>query len=209
MAEVVEPERVDPEPVEAEPVPPEPVVRPAMLARAPAPAPAPPVARAWIEFECHPRRGGLNIISATVESNIVVRNVGDVAAEAVVIEVTLLPARAGQDDDLVTLFARPLARSTVPAFALAPGGERRVRVVSALPLAGLEPLRVGGREMLVPVVAINSFYRWGEVGAGQTASAFVVGVARDGHAKLAPFWLDTPRMHEALAARPHAMTVRR
>ncbi len=183
------------------------VVQPSMLARAP--APAPPVARAWIEIGLHPRRGGLNMISATVDSEIVIRNAGEAPAEAVVVEVTLLPARSGQDDDVAALFARPLARSAVPAFALAPGEERRVRVVSALPLAGVEPLVAGGRAMLVPIVAVNSFYRWGDSGAGQTAAAFVIGVAREGQAKLAPFWLDSPRMHEGLASRPHSLAIRR
>lgn len=195
----------EPEGIVAEPevVAPKTVARPSMLTRAP-----PPVRRAWIELELHPRRGGLNMISATVESEIVIRNAGDAAAEAVVVEVTLLPARSGQDDGVGALFARPLARSAVPAFALAAGEERRVRVVSALPLAGVEPLVAGGRAMLVPIVAINSFYRWGEVGAGQTAAAFVVGVAREGQAKLAPFWLDSPRMHEGLVARSHALSIR-
>ena len=84
-----------------------------------------------------------------------------------------------------------------------------MRVVAALALASVEPLVARGRAMLVPVVAVNAVYRWAGGEAGQTARAFVVGVEREGQAKLAPFWLDALRMHEQLAARPHTLAVRR
>ena len=174
------------------------------MARAPA-----LVTRPWIELDVYPRRGGLNLLSATVELEITVRNTGDAATDAVLVEAVLLPARSGQEDELGALFARPVARPATPAFALAPGEERRLRVVAALALAGVEPLVVHGRAMLVPVVAVNAVYRWAGSEAGQTAGAVVVGVEREEQAKLAPFWLDAPQMHEQLAARPHTLAVRR
>lgn len=177
-----------------------------MLSRAPAPAPA---ARPWVELDVTPRRGGLNLLSATVELEITVRNAGKAATDAVLIEAVLLPARSDQESELGALFARPVARPATPAFALAPGEERRVRVIAALPLAQVEPLVARGRAMLVPVVAVNAVYRWDAGNGGQTAAAFVVGVEREGQAKLAPFWLDAPRMHDRLAARPHTLAVRR
>lgn len=175
-----------------------------MLARAPAPA-----ARPWIDIDIQPRRGGLNLLSATVELEIVVRNTGEAASDAVLVEAALLPARSDQASELSALFARPVARPATPGFALDPGEQRRVRAVAALPLAQVEPLVARGRAMLVPVVAVNAVYRWGEGNAGQTAAAFVVGVEREGQAKLAPFWLDAPRMHDRLAARAHGVAVRR
>ena len=175
-----------------------------MLTRAPAPA-----ARPWIEFDIHPRRGGLNLLSATVELEIAVRNSGEVATDAVLIEATLLPARSGGESEFAALFARPVSRPATPAFALAPGEERRLRVVAALALAHVEPMVARGRAMLVPVVAVNAVYRWAAGEAGQTAAAFVIGVEREGQAKLAPFWLDAPGMHERLAARPHTPAVRK
>ena len=85
---------------------------------------------------------------------------------------------------------------------------RNVATVAAIALAHVEPLVARGRAMLVPVVAVNAVYRWAADGAGQTAAAFVIGVEREGQLKLAPFWLDAPRMYEQLAARPPALADR-
>ncbi len=178
--------------------------QPALLTRMPAPA-----ARPWLELDVHPRRGGVNLLSLAVELDITVRNTGEAAAESVLIEVTLLPARTGQDAELAALFARAVARPVVPAFALEPAEERRARIVTALPLTGVEPLVARGRSMLVPVIAINAVYRWAAAEAGQTAGTIVVGVENEGREELAPFWLDTPRMHDRLAARPYMLTIRR
>ncbi|MGI4732021.1 MAG: hypothetical protein ACRYFW_09760 [Janthinobacterium lividum] len=190
---------------------------PAVPVATPAAAPASPaasVARAHLAIELLPRRGGLTMISIAFEGELVVRNVGDVTAQRVAVEASLLPARSGQDDELGALFARPVTRPAAAPFALAPGEERRVRLVAAMPLAGVEPLTApgasGGRQMIVPVLAVNVLYAAGEgAGEGQTAASWIVGVARPGSDKLAPFWLDGPGLTDALAARPHALALTR
>jgi outer membrane biosynthesis protein TonB len=196
------------------PVPPvrQPIPRPAAQPQAPAPAmlaPEPPVNRARLALTLHPRRAGLNLLSATVEAELEVRNLGPAPANAIRIGTTLTDAGPGQEGDVAALFAVPVGRPAVPPFVLAPGETRRVRVVAALPRTSIRPLEAAGRPMFVPIVAINALYDAGGV-EGQNAAAFAIGVERVDSAKLVPFWLDQPpRMYDALGVRPYAAAVER
>ncbi|NYD90375.1 outer membrane biosynthesis protein TonB [Sphingomonas melonis] len=195
------------------PVPPvrQPTPRPA-APQAPAPAmlaPEPPMNRARLALTLHPRRAGLNLLSATVEAELEVRNLGTAPASAIRIGTTLTDAGPGQEGDVAALFAVSVGRPAVPPFALAPGETRRVRIVAALPRTSIRPLEAAGRPMFVPIVAINALYDAGGV-EGQNAAAFAIGVERVDSAKLAPFWLDQPpRMYDALGVRPYAAAVER
>lgn len=193
LAPAIEPDPVDPPPT-------------------PTPAPAPPPVaadRARLALALQPRRAGLNLLSATVEGELLVRNDGVVPATGIRIGAALIGASAGPPGDVAALFAQPVARPVTPAFALAPGEERRVRIVVALPRADIRPLDAGGRAMFVPVVAVNALYDAGG-GDGQAAQAFAVGVERVDSAKLAPLWLDQPaRMYDALGTRPYAAAIAR
>lgn len=176
------------------------------------PVPPPPspteVPRAWLAFELRPRRAGVNLLTATLDAQLVVRNDGDAAASDVRAEVRLLSAREGQEGELAAVFAEPGGRPVAAPFALAPGEERVVDVLATLSRDTINVLTAGGRPMFVPVAAVNVRYASGEV-RGQTAAAFAIGVEREGAAKLLPFWLDGPgRMFDSVAARPHALAVR-
>lgn len=197
-------------PLLAPAIEPDPVDPPPTPAPAPAPAPAPVAAeRARLALALQPRRAGLNLLSATVEGELLVRNDGVVPATGIRIGAALIGASAGPPGDVAALFAQPVARPVTPAFALAPGEERRVRIVVALPRADIRPLDAGGRAMFVPVVAVNALYDAGG-GDGQAAQAFAVGVERVDSAKLAPLWLDQPaRMYDALGTRPYAAAIAR
>ncbi len=168
------------------------------------PLPAEPVARARLELTLRPTRAGFNMLSATVEAELTVVNVGDASATDVRIALVLLSAHAEQGAEIADHFTRPIARPAVPAFALAPGETRVARVVVALPRDSIRPLTAGNRPMFVPVVAANCRYSTDGTN-GQAVQSFVVGIERDDAAKLAPFWLDQPaRMYDRVAARPNA-----
>lgn len=190
-----------------------PVAAPRMLSRrgaVPAEPPAPVVAaeRAWIELELRPRRAGLNLLTATADVDVLVRNRGTAEAGNVRIDARLTSARADQDSELGQIFAETRGRVVTPAFALAPGAERVVRALVTLPREAINVLTAAERPMFVPVVTLNVRYALGGGGEGQTAQAFALGIERAGSAKLAPFWLDAPsRMFETVAARPHALAI--
>lgn len=173
--------------------------------------PAPPALaqRARLDIELNPLRAGVNLLTATLDVELVIRNVGDGVAEDVVAGVTLLSAETGQEATLARLFAEPVARPLAPAFALGPGETKRMKALVTLARSAINVLTAAGRPMYVPVAAANVLYtRDGE--QGQTAAAFAIGIERDGSDKLGPFWLDVPgQMAERVAARPHALRIER
>ncbi|MFG6283583.1 hypothetical protein [Sphingomonas sp. S6] len=176
----------------------------------PAPIPAPVGDRGRLSLSLHPRRAGLNLLSATVEAELVVRNDGSEPAQAIRIGAALIGATPGQGDEIAPVFDQPVIRPATPPFALGPGEERRIRLVVAQARADIVPLTAGGRTLFVPVVAVNALYDAGPGIAGQSARGFAVGVERVDSAKLAPFWLDQPaRMHEQLGVRPYGAGVER
>lgn len=167
-------------------------------------APPPISTRARLTCELRPLRAGLNLLSATVECELVVANAGDAPAEQIRAGVALLTAHAGQDADLAGFNAVPIARPITPPFALAPGETRTIRTVTAIARDAIRTMTAANRPMFVPVVATNLRY----VTSGdeaQTAHAWSIGIERVDSPKLAPFWLDAPpRMYGSVAARPHA-----
>ncbi|MES3154174.1 hypothetical protein [Sphingomonas faeni] len=167
--------------------------------------PVPPAApRARLACELRPLRAGLNLLSATVECELVVTNSGTAPAEAIRAGLTLLTAHTGQDTDLAAFNVAPVVRPLAAPFVLAPGETRTLRTVAAVAREAIRTMTAANRPMFVPVVAANLRY----VTAGedaQTARAWSIGIERVDSPKLAPFWLDAPaRMYSSVAARPHA-----
>jgi hypothetical protein len=191
-------------------VPEPPLVAPVQPARPAMLDPAPIADRPRLSIALRPRRAGLNLLSATVEAELTVRNDGAAAASGIRIGAALVGASPGQGGDVGALFAQPVGRPAAPPFALAPGEERRVRLVVALPRTEIQPIEAGGRAMFVPVVAVNLVYDAADGMQGQSARAFALGVERVDSAKLAPFWLDQPaRMHEQLGVRDYGAAIER
>jgi len=161
---------------------------------------APPVPRA-LTLEYRPVRIGLNLISATVDGEIVV-GAGD-AAEDVRVRVALLGVAAGHEAAVAAVHDEGGGRLVVPPFALGAGETRRLRAVAGLARQAIAPLQAGGRPMFVPLVAITTEWRDAD-GEHRRTQAFAVGVERVDSAKLAPVWLDEgARSYDAVAARPH------
>ena len=170
----------------------------------------PIVPRGRLALALRPTRAGLNMLSATVDCEVTVTNRGDAPATDIRLRAQLLSASSGQEAAVSGFAAEPIARSAAPTFALAPGEERRLRIVMALPRDAIEALSANGRPMFIPLAALNVIYATGDGGLGQTVQAFAVGVERVDSSKLAPFWLDVPpRMQDAVAARSHAVLLER
>lgn len=183
-----------------------PVKTPDPVSRADAASGSPP--RPRIEMEIVPKRAGLNLLSATAEIEIILRNVGDAPATELAVDVRLLNTSAAQDAQLGALFAAAMGKPVVPPFAIDAGSERSIRAVATIPRNAIEPLIAAERPMFVPMVAVDVRYDRGDDSRGQTAAAYAIGIRRDNTDKLGPFWLDgPPRMFDLIAARPHSFAV--
>lgn len=169
----------------------------------PAPAAVAPSQAAQLRLELRPARAGLNLLTATVEGEVVVTNDGADPASDIRVAVALVGAGGSADAALDALAAQPVARAALPPFTLAPGETRRFRAVAALPHDAIAPLEVAGRPIFVPLVVVTA--AWTDpTTARRTTRGFAVGVERADSAKLAPLWLDLPpRSYDAVAARPH------
>ena len=169
----------------------------------------PPAATSRLGIVLRPIRAGLNLLSATAECEVIVTNTGAQPAIDIRVGLRLLSAGNGQEAELAAVFAEPIVRPVVPPFTLQPGEERGVRGVTALSRDAIRPIAAAGRPMFVPLVTVNLLYT-SNGAPKQTARAFAIGVERVDSVKLAPLWLDAaPRMHDAVAARPHDVALER
>lgn len=190
---------------------PEPPAAPPPPARRPEPVPAATPAPRFLDPAPGPAaridiappgvaRAGVNLVTATADVTVTVRNGSDVPAKGVALEVRLTSAQPGQDAVIAAIFAGAVERPVTPPFDLAPGESRRVRTVATMPRDAITVLTAAGRPMFVPVVAIRAAHA-----GGQTVSVHALGIERPGQAKLGPFWLDQPpRMYDTIGVRPHA-----
>jgi hypothetical protein len=182
---------------------------PARVVAEPVVAPAAMAARATLDIELRVKRAGTNLLSAAVDYDIVVRNLGEATAQDVQVDVRLLSAGAEQDSWIRTLFASPIERSITPAFDLPPQGAIELSGMAMMPKEMVSVMTVQDRVLFVPVLAINLLYGW-EGGEGQTATSHVVGIDRGAGAKMAPFRIDTaPRMQEGVTSLAYTVSVRR
>ncbi|UVO50266.1 hypothetical protein M0208_06925 [Sphingomonas sp. SUN019] len=151
------------------------------------------------------RRAGINLITATADVSVVLRNDGAEPLRNIRVEIRLTSAQPGQDAALAALFSGPIERLFTPAFDLVPGAEKTVRTLSTMARDAITVLQAGERPMFVPVVAVRAIES-GPDGERQAMAAYALGVERAGSEKLGPFWLDQPpRMYDNIGVRPHAV----
>ena len=87
----------------------------------------------------------------------------------------------------------------------------RITLKSAvrLPRAAVQAYEVEGRKLFMPMVAVNSHYRWSS-GEGQSGASFLVGRTANDSDKLAPLRLDQgKRGWKGLGARRYEKGIRR
>lgn len=166
-------------------------VTPVPTVPTPAPVPAVTQARARIEIECIATRGGTNLLSVAVDYRIVVRNVGDALATGIRIDIRLLGMGKQHDALLEALFAMPIEKSIAAPFDLPPGTAVDLGGMAMHPKDTIETVEIGGRAMVVPLLAVNLRYGLAGDGEGQTARPFVIGIDPGTGGRLQPFRLDS------------------
>jgi len=203
------PRAASPPPAAPRAAPPEPTGTIVSSLRAPAP-PAGLVSaslRPWIELELEPSQAMVTDDHAAIAFDVTLFNSGSAPARDVAVEACLINAGQQQDAQLTQFYATPGAvRDKIPAVA----PMARVTLKSAVRLArsAVQEYEVEGRKLFMPMVAVNSRYRWSS-GEGQSAASFLVGRAANDRDKLAPLRLDQgKRGWKGLSARRYEKGIR-
>ena len=176
-------------------------------------APSPPAGvvsaglRPWIELELEPSQAMVTDEHAAIVFDVTLFNSGSAPARDIAVEACMINAGEQQDAQLTRFYAAP---GQVPDKIPAVAPLARVTLKSAvrLPRAAVQEYEVEGRKMFIPMVAVNSRYRWSS-GEGQSAASFMVGRAADERARLGPLRLDQgARGWKGLAARRYEKGIR-
>lgn len=201
-----------------DPVPPSPgpVARGPVPAPQPAPAPAARpqpaddgliVSRALkpqLAVVMVPDRAIVTPSEVMIQFDITVHNSGSAPARDVLIEAMMVTAYARQDEDIARFFAAPRGEGDRIA-GIAPLGRINLKTAVRLPIDQVHQFEAGGRQLFVPLVAVNILYRSSGGTEYQDSASFLVGRGGDRDEKLAPFRIDIgPRIFRGLSARPHS-----
>ncbi|MBA3940752.1 MAG: hypothetical protein C0520_06040 [Sphingopyxis sp.] len=212
----------------AEPAPPAKAETPRPVPRAatppapqPRPAPAPPIApvrspvppvreasplvtrpapeqRALVTMALEIR--AIRILADRVEVafTLTLTNDGPLAATGLMVRIALNQGSAMPEPVLARFFDGAGGSVMRDDMVLQPGAGEQLSTEVALPRAAVEPLMIGGKPMLVPVIAFDTTYHWDGPGEafGQNAASFLIGRAppAGGGDKLAPLPLDRPTL---------------
>lgn len=177
-----------------------------------APTPAAPVAP--VRLPAEPRRASSLVTRPAAErraelaltfkvdgilitaDNVVVRfdldleNHGDAEAVGVLVRIALQQGSAMPESVLARFFDGAGGSVLRDGLTVAPHGRDRISTEIMLPRQHVEPLNIGGKPVLIPVMAIDVTYHWDGDGEafGQAAGSYVLGrEAADGAGnKLAP-----------------------
>jgi hypothetical protein len=197
--------RPDPVPPRAQPAP-----RPDPVPPKPAPKPASDGLivstglKPQLNVQFQPDRAVVTEQEVLLQFDVVLTNSGSAPARDVLVEAKLVPAHAGQDQEIAAFFQQPQDNGDRMA-GIPPLGKIALKSAVRLPIDQLHSFEVEGRQLFVPLVAFNILFRSG-AGEGQASASFLVGRGSDEDEKLAPFRLDLgPRIFRGLSARPHSM----
>lgn len=164
--------------------------------------------RPWIELELAPSQALINEEHAAIAFDVTLYNSGSAPARDVAVEACLINAGQQQDVQLNEFYKNPgQVGDKIPAVA--PMARITLKSAVRLPRSAVREYEVEGRKLFMPMVAVNSRYRWSS-GEGQSAASFLVGPAANDSGKLAPLRLDQgARGWKALAARRYEKGIRR
>ena len=164
--------------------------------------------RPWIELELEPSQALLTDEHAAIAFDVTLFNSGSAPARDVAVEACLINAGQQQDAQLSEFYTTPgEVRDKIPAVA--PLARVTLKSAVRLPRSAVQEYEVEGRRLFMPMVAVNSRYRWSS-GEGQSAASFMVGRSANDQDRLGPLRVDQgARGWKGLAARRYEKGIRR
>lgn len=163
--------------------------------------------RPWIELELEPSQAMVTDQHAAIAFDVTLFNSGSAPARDVAVEACLINAGQQQDVQLSEFYSTPgEVGDKIPAVA--PLARVTLKSAVRLPRSAVQEYEVEGRKLFMPMVAVNSRYRWSS-GEGQSAASFMVGRSANDREKLGPLRLDQgARGWKGLAARRYEKGIR-
>ncbi len=185
-----------------------PVSPPAPVPLAPRPDPSP---RPWLELDVKTIRASFTAEEAVIEFELAISNIGGAAAGNLKIDVKMFNAGAEQDQQIGTFFrtaGRETTRLVLPGIEKEQDGVIRGEV--GMPLDEMKAVKLDGRMLFIPVLAVNVLYEWGEGRSGQSAKSYVVGRELETPSeKMGAFRVDQgPRVWRTVGQRQHKLARR-
>lgn len=167
-----------------------------------------PVPRPWLDIELTPERTTADPEESAVEFEMRIHNKGGSTASGIKVQAKLFCSTPDQDKEIAAFHRKkPGEHRTLAIPDLAAGEELRIKGRVDIKRDQIKVLRVEGRLLFVPLIAVNAFYGWGNARSGQTSKSFLVGREQaDAAEKMAPFRMDLgPRVYRTVGQRPYAV----
>ena len=192
----------------------EPLLDPPPLAAAlPIPAaPRPdPIPRPWLELELKTLRASFTEVEAVVQFELTIANTGGSPARNLRIDVKMINAGREQDSEISGFFrtaGRETTRLSLPGIAAGQDGVIKGEV--GMPIDEMKALKLDGRMLFVPVIAVNALYDFSEGRSGQSSKSYVVGRELETSSeKMGAFRVDQgPRIWRTVGQRQHSLARR-
>lgn len=173
----------------------------------PAPAPAVPNGgfvtsglRATIELQFHPLRAAIDTLRVQLEYQLVIANTGAAKSRELFVELAMLSAGNSQDMALASFYGAEPGEPIAESDGLAAGNLARLGGEAVLPRDAFDLITAGNKRMIVPLIAVRVL---GPTGAIVAKAAWLVGIEREGEARMAPLRLDGRAVQEGLGVRAY------
>ena len=162
--------------------------------------------RPWIDLNFSPLACDIEPDRLVLHFDLEMFNSGSAVARDLLVEVSLFNPGPTQEQDIAAFFAKPPGPGErIPGIA--PLKRMSIRNSIIAERANIQTVELAGKQVYVPVVGFNVYYR-GSVGGAQTSASYLVG-RETGREKLGPVALGSkPRQIAGLGVRPLPIAVR-
>ena len=172
---------------------------------------ADPVPRPWLELDLKTQRASFTETEAVIQFELSIGNTGGSPARNLRIDIKMINAGREQDQEIGAFFktaGRTVTKLNLPGIGADSTGVIRGEV--AMPLEEMRAVKLDGRMLFIPVVAVNALYDYGENRTGHSAKSYVVGrELQETSEKMGAFRVDQgPRIWRTVGQRPHRLAKR-
>lgn len=160
--------------------------------------------RPAMEIDFAPERMVATALQAAVHFDLTVRNTGNGPARNVRIEARMFNASAQQGQEIGLFLAAPAPIDTAGSVTFQPGQSAQMRSSVVMPKESVREIRIDGRPLFIPTVAIKIVYQWGRGRSDQVHKTYLIGIENQrSPEKMGPFRLDMgPRIYRSVGGRP-------